>query len=122
MSQVKILVVEDEEFLRETIVEYLNMKGFENILTSSRGEDAIEHIEKEKPDFVFLDIQLADDVNGIEVLKKSRASSPDTKCIMMSAYQDEYGEEAMRIGAYCFLKKPIRDLAKIIKVISEVNK
>jgi len=122
MSVIRILVVEDEEFARETLIDYLNIKGFTNISTATRGKEALEKIGQEKPDFVFLDIQLADNTDGMEVLRQSRGLSPQTKCIMMSAYQDEHGPKADELGAFYFLKKPIRDLDKVIKVMQNGHK
>jgi len=119
MTQLKIMVVEDEEFARETITDDLNLKGFDNVLTVARGKEAIEKMEAEKPDFIFLDIQLADEVSGMEVLKQSKVLSPGSRCVMMSAYKDEYGQEALALGACYFLKKPIRDLDKVVKLIEE---
>ena len=117
MPPIKILVVEDEAFARETIVDYLNIKGYENISIASRGQEALDKISEEKPDFIFLDIQLADKIDGMEVLRQARSLSPLSKCIMMSAYKDEFGPKAEELGAYYFLKKPIRNLDKIIKLI-----
>lgn len=119
MSQIKILLVEDEEGIIDFFVTYLNMKGFNNILTAAAGKEAIEKIENEKPDFVFPDISLADNVSGMEVLKQARVLSPKTKCIMMSAYKDEYGQEAEKLGAIYFLKKPITNLGQMIKLMQD---
>jgi len=108
VNDVKILVVEDEDFVRESLIDYLDMKGYENTLSATKGEEAIQIIEKENLNFVLLDIQLADETDGMKVLKRAREISPDSKIIMMSAYYREYGQEAKKLGAYAFIKKPIR--------------
>lgn len=121
MRQIKILIVEDEESVRGFMVDYLGMKGYENIITASTGKEAIEKIEKDKPDIAFLDIQLADNIDGMQVLKESRQISPQTKVIMLSAYQDKYGKEAEELGSYAFLKKPIQ-IGMLGKILQEAVK
>jgi YesN/AraC family two-component response regulator len=121
MSELKICIVEDEDFVRESVVQLLNIKGYDHILEASRGQEAIAMIEKEKPDIVFLDIRLADNINGIEVLKRSRGTSPNTKFVMMSAYQDEFGKQTKDLGAYGFLKKPITKADTLINIIKEIS-
>lgn len=115
----KIMIVEDETDICELFSDYLEMKGCKKILTASAGKEAIELLEVEKPDIIFLDIQLADNIDGIEVLKKAREISPGTKIIMMSAYQEEYGQKTRELGVSGFLRKPFKadDLDKILSHI-----
>jgi DNA-binding NtrC family response regulator len=122
MSEVKILIVEDEEFIRETVAQFLNIKGYRNIMQTSKGEDAIAIIQKERPDIVFLDIMLADDTDGMEVLKQVMEFAPLTKIVMMSAYLAEYGAKSKELGAYGFLKKPILRAETFINMIREIEK
>jgi len=122
MESIKVMIVEDEKDICELFTDYLEMKGCEKIWHVSTGKEAITKIEKEKPDVVFLDIQLADNTSGMVVLKKIQEISPNSKVIMMSAYQEEYGQQARDLGAYDFLRKPFRadSLAKILdKVLKE---
>ena len=121
MPQFKILIADDEEGIREHMVRYMQRHGFENILTASKGQEAIEIIGREKPDFAFLDISLADNVSGMDVLKQTRELSPNTKCIMTSAY-DEYMDEAKRLGAWRYLKKPFRkEMDEVVNSMLEYN-
>ena len=117
----KILVVEDEDDTRNALVSVLKRRGY-NMLEASKGAEAISIIEKEKPDIVFLDIQLADKIDGMEVLRKSKEISPHTEVIMMSAYQTEYDQQAQELGAYHFLKKPIVKIDLFINLIEEIRK
>jgi YesN/AraC family two-component response regulator len=121
MKQIKILIVEDEKVIKELIADYLDMKGYENVFTASSGKEAMERIERDKPDIIFLDIQLTDDIDGMQVLKKSKELSPKTKVIMLSAYQDKYGKEAKELGSYAFLKKPIQ-ISTLDKILKEAIK
>ncbi|MBI3601476.1 MAG: response regulator [Candidatus Omnitrophica bacterium] len=120
MKNIKIAIVEDEEGARKSIVRILNLKGYNHILEASRGKEAIAMIEKEKPDLVFLDIKLADEVSGMEVLERSRTVSPATRVIMMSAYQEEHAQQSKELGAYGFFKKPMTSIEPFIKTIQEI--
>lgn len=119
MESMKVMIIEDEIDICDLFADYLEMRGCEKIFKVSTGKDAIARIEQEKPDIIFLDIQLADNVNGLEVLKKTREISPGTKVIMMSAYKEEYGEQTQELGAYGFLKKPFKadDLSNVFDKI-----
>lgn len=119
MESMKIMIVEDEEDICELFSDYLEMKGCENILKVGTGKDAIAKIEQEKPDIIFLDIQLADNINGIEVLKKVRDIAPNTKVVIMSAYQEEYDRQIRELGAYDFLRKPFK-AASLAKVLDKI--
>ena len=102
----KIIIIDDEEDIRELFSNFLEMSGSNQILTAATGKDAIALIERAKPEVVFLDIQLADNINGIEVLKVTREVSPGTRVVMMSSYLEEYGALTLSMGAFDFLKKP----------------
>ena len=117
----KVLVVEDEDGTRNALVSVLKRRGYE-MLEAAGGAEAISIIEKEKPDVVFLDIQLADKIDGLEVLKQSKVVSPQTELIMMSAYLMEYGLRSQDLGAYHFLKKPIVKIELFIQLIEEIRK
>lgn len=121
MSGLRILIVEDEEDTRNALVNVLKRRGY-NILEAAKGADAISIIESQKPGIVFLDIQLADSIDGMAVLKKSKEMAPQTEVIMMSAYQAEYGEQAKQMGAYDFLKKPIVKIDVFTILIEEIRK
>jgi len=122
MQELKILIVEDEDFVRETLIDYFEMKGYENILSVAEGKEALAIIEQEKPGLVLLDIQLADEMDGMQVLKKAKELSSDSKIVMMSAYYNEYAEDAKKDGAYGFIKKPIvpDKIQDLLKKIQEV--
>ena len=117
----KVLVVEDEDDTRNALVSILRRRGY-NMLEASKGAEAISIIEKEKPDIVFLDIQLADNIDGMEVLKQSKAISSQTEVIIMSAYFVEYGQQALQLGAYHFLRKPIVKIELFTQLIEEIRK
>jgi len=119
MNNLKILIVEDEEDINELLKDYLNMKGYDDVTGTATGTAALEYIKSDKPDVVFLDIVLEDDVDGMQVLEEGRTISPDTKFIMMSAHKEDYGKKAKEMGAYAFLGKPVQ-VESINKVLEKV--
>ena len=113
----KIMIIDDEDDIRELFTNFLELIGGHEIFTAATGKEAIQLIEREKPEVAFLDIQLADNTNGIEVLKATREASPGTKVVMMSSYLEEYGALTMSMGAFDFLKKPFN--ANTLKAMVE---
>lgn len=100
-----ILVVDDEEGIRETLSEILEDENYDVIIASS-GEEALEIFKKELPDLVFLDIWLPG-IDGIETLKEMKSLKKDTPVIMISGHGSiELAVKAMQIGACDFIEKP----------------
>jgi len=111
-----VLVVDDERSMREFLDILLSKESYQVTLAAS-GEEAFDCLKKDKYDLLITDIRMQD-VDGIDVLKKAKAVSPDTIAIMISAYATaETAVEAMREGAYDYIPKPfkVRDFKKIIK-------
>ena len=101
----KILIVEDETFVRFLYKELLS-KDYE-IEEAIDGFEASEMIESNKYDIVLLDVNIPF-VNGIELLKKIKGKNIKAKIIMISAYgMEEKKEKARELGAVEYLVKPI---------------
>ena len=116
-----ILIVDDEALTLRTIGRALDGEGFEVLLASS-GEEALTTIAEQQPDFALLDVVLPG-INGIEVLRQAKVTSPSTIFVMMSAYHMvERAVEAMKLGAYDYLIKPfhISDMVTTLKRASEM--
>ena len=119
MSQKKILVVDDEVDLVETIRFPLEMEGF-NVLVSFNGEDALNQARKEKPDLILLDLMLPK-LDGYKVcrLLKFDERYKDIPILMLTAKTQEkdklLGKET---GANEYITKPfdIDELMKKVKV------
>jgi DNA-binding response OmpR family regulator len=80
----KVLVVEDDMFIREMAVETLAEAGFQ-VLEASDGEEALGHCRNEDLDALVTDIQLPGKVDGWEVAERCRASDPDLPVIYATA-------------------------------------
>ena len=102
----KILVVDDEVKACKLLKRFLELKGYE-VIVSNNGEDAIEKVKNEKPDAILLDIRMPG-MNGTEVLKRVREFDKDIGIIMVTAVKEEsVGKAALMLGADEYMTKPI---------------
>lgn len=110
----KILVVEDENSMREVLRILLEGENYE-VITASDGLEGLSYIEKDIFDLVITDIKMPG-ANGFEVLKKVKNISPETIVIMITAFgTTEAAIEAMKLGAYDYINKPFKiDEIKLI--------
>ena len=103
----RILVVDDEESIREFLEIMLKKEGFEVSLAED-GAKAKEMIQKKSYDMVISDLQMPN-MNGIELLKFVKDSAPDTVFMMITAFgTTETAVEAMKMGAYDYITKPFK--------------
>ncbi len=116
-----ILIVDDEALTLRTIGRALEAEGYD-VLSASNGEEALEIVAEDKPDLALLDVVLPG-INGIEVLRRAKKTSPAMIVVMMSAYHlVDRAVEAMKLGAYDFLIKPfhIADMVNTIQRATEM--
>jgi two-component system, NtrC family, response regulator PilR len=103
----RILVVDDEESIREFLEIMLKKEGFEVSLAED-GAKAKEMIQKKSYDMVISDLQMPN-MNGIELLKFVKDTAPDTVFMMITAFgTTETAVEAMKMGAYDYITKPFK--------------
>lgn len=101
----KILIVDDEEVIRQTFHEIL-LKNNYLPLVSSNGIDAMEIFKRDRPGAVLLDLVMPK-MNGIEVMKELKKIDPDIPVIIITAFGDiSTAVEAIKLGAYDFVVKP----------------
>ncbi|MCC6712936.1 MAG: response regulator [Candidatus Dadabacteria bacterium] len=102
----KILIVDDEDAIRNLFVEALNELGYDCDVARN-GLECLEKFYRVKNfDVVLLDVQMPE-LNGIETLKKLKSYSPDLSVIMVSASRDiENVRAALKEGAYDYVFKP----------------
>ncbi|KHE66737.1 response regulator, partial [Halobacillus sp. BBL2006] len=104
MNEEKILIVEDEKELGELVRDYLQVEGYEVILTFD-GEQGLTHFHKEKPMMAVLDIMLPN-IDGIEVCRRIRKES-NIPILMMSAKKSDTDKIiGLGIGADDYITKP----------------
>ena len=102
----QILVVDDEEAVRNILSRFFTKKQYK-VITAETSEQAISTLEREKVDAVLLDIQLPG-LNGLETLRKIRATWPDVPVVMISGQQEEaVAKKALQEGAFDYVVKPL---------------
>lgn len=105
----KLLIVEDEYIIRNTLATALNWKetGCEVIGTSKNGAEALEFLQNERADIIITDIKM-DEMDGIELCKEVAKLYPNIKFIIITGYGEfDYAKSALRLGAEDFILKPI---------------
>lgn len=111
----KILIIDDEDTLRERLAEVLREEGW-HTYTASDGATAFREMSERNFDLIICDLILPE-FNGIEVLKRVKEINPNTSFIMITAYPTvENAVEAMKIGAYDYMVKPFRFDEIILKL------
>ncbi|MBN8537015.1 MAG: sigma-54-dependent Fis family transcriptional regulator [Deltaproteobacteria bacterium] len=103
----KILVVDDEESIREFLEIMLKKEGYE-ITLAEDGQKAKELVQKKSFDLIISDLQMPN-MTGIELLKYMRQNYPEVLFMMITAFgTTETAVEAMKMGAYDYLTKPFK--------------
>ena len=104
MKEMKILIVDDEQPARRKIRAYLaEESGIGSVLEAGNGVDAVRLIEEEKPDLVFLDIQMPG-MTGFEVIEAVGTDNMPV-VVFVTAY-DQYAVDAFEVEAVDYLLKP----------------
>ena len=120
MSITKILIVDDELIMRESLAGWLERDGH-FIDKAESGEEALNKIKKTKYDIMLVDIKM-EGMNGLEVLKSVKETDPDTAVIMITAYGSiSTAIDAMKNGAFDYLLKPFdpNELGILIEKVIE---
>ncbi|MEO6259892.1 MAG: sigma-54 dependent transcriptional regulator [Thermoanaerobaculia bacterium] len=112
----RILIVDDEEVLRDVLDAVLRREGFEVVMASS-GEEALSILDAdENIDLMILDIMLPG-ISGIDTLRSVRISSPNLPVIVITAFSSIDGAiEAMKHGAFHYIPKPFKNEEVVITV------
>jgi two-component system nitrogen regulation response regulator NtrX len=106
MPETVVLIVDDEEGIRESLSGIFEDDGY-SVLTSTSGEDALKLIKEQSLDLILLDVWLPG-IDGIQTLREIKELNPDLPVIMISGHGNiEIAVKATKIGAYDFLEKPL---------------
>lgn len=113
MAVKKVLIVDDEPnilILMEQALEKLEDEDDVELITAKNGLEALELIQEEKPDLVFLDVMMPK-MSGLEVCNtvKNELKMDDVYIIMLTAKGQEYDKQSgMAVGANLYMTKPFR--------------
>jgi two-component system, NtrC family, response regulator AtoC len=113
----KILVIEDDDSLRESLEMFMKERGYA-VICAPDGKTGLKLWNRHRPQVVVLDIKLPD-ISGLDLLPRIASQDPEAKVVMITAFHDmETTIEAMRLGAYDYIRKPLK-AAELDSVISK---
>jgi DNA-binding NtrC family response regulator len=117
---IKVLLVDDEEDLVRTMAERMEMRDLGSDIAFD-GEQALSMIEKEMPDVMVLDLRMPG-LDGMEVLRRVKEAYPKIAVIIMTGHgSDKDEEEARRLGAFDYLRKPV-DITHLMEVVKNAGR
>ncbi|MEJ2588394.1 MAG: sigma-54 dependent transcriptional regulator [Deltaproteobacteria bacterium] len=119
MDSAKILIVDDELIMRESLKGWLERDGYQ-VEMSASGEAALERLKNVKFDILLVDMKM-EGMSGLEVLKEVKQSDPDVAVVIITAYGSiSNAIDAMKMGAYDYLLKPFdpNELGMLIERVS----
>lgn len=101
----RILVLDDEEMIRDLLQETFQKSGYE-VITANNGKETLERIGKETFDLLITDIRLPD-ISGMQILTRVKKKHPDLGIVMITAYGSiKNAVKAMKQGAFDYITKP----------------
>ena len=105
----KILVIDDEVYIRDSVIGFLEDFGFE-VVEAANGRIGLEQFEKEQPDLILCDLRMPE-MDGLEVLAHVTQKNKNIPIIIVSgAGNISDTVEALRLGAWDYIIKPIQDM------------
>lgn len=115
MLKPKILVVDDEETLRNVLQEVIEQEGLD-VEVAASGEEALEKFKQQRYNIVLTDLKMPG-ISGMEVLKEVKSADPDTEVVIITSHASlTTAVEAVRLGAYEYIIKPFDDISAVISV------
>ena len=124
MAKIRLLLVDDHEIVRAGIkMLFLAEKDMEIVGEVGTGSEAIEAVQKLKPDVVIMDVAMPG-MSGIEATRQIKQVSPDTVVLALTMYEDEqYFFEMLNAGASGYIPKRAApdDLVSAIRAVSQGN-
>ena len=107
---IKLLIADDEDTIRNGIAKYIQLHTdrFDKIYLAANGQEAVDIIFRDKPDIMFLDVQMPLR-DGIEVMQEAKRADILPYTMILSGYDEfKYCQQALRLGAKEYLLKPVR--------------
>jgi two-component system response regulator CpxR len=115
----KILLVDDEREFVQTLSERLLMRDMGSAIAYD-GESALEVAREDEPDVMILDLKMPG-IDGIEVLRRIKATQPQIEVIILTGHGSEADQQTcMQLGAFAYLQKPV-DVEELSATIKRAN-
>ena len=120
-SDCRILIIDDDQDFAASLKLILESENYQPLLAHSE-EEALESIGKNVVDLALIDIRLGQD-NGIDLLVKLKKIQPDILCVMITGFGTmETAIQALKYGAYDYLRKPINPGELIVSLNRGIEK
>ena len=114
----KILVIDDEIYIRDSVTGFLEDFGFE-VVDAENGRIGLEIFDRQNPDLVLCDLRMPE-MDGLEVLASVRLKNPKIPIIIVSgAGNISDTVEALRLGAWDYIIKPIQDMNVLYHAVNK---
>ncbi|HEY5692697.1 MAG TPA: response regulator transcription factor [Cyclobacteriaceae bacterium] len=122
-SKKRVLIIEDDSEIRSSFAMIVDSSQKFTVVNSySNCEDAIKHINNDKPDIVLMDVELPGGMNGIKGTKIIKDKSPNSDIIMVTVYEDsEMVYEALKSGASGYITKSANYM-ELLSALEEITK
>ncbi len=115
----KVLIVDDADFMRLAIKNFLVKNGYQDIVEARNGSEALKKYKEQRPDIVTMDITMPE-MTGLEALKAIIDYDATAKVVMVSAMgQEAMVREAIMNGAKSFIVKPFKE-EHIVKTLNKI--
>ncbi len=119
MRLATILIVDDEDAVRQVLRRFLQVKGFD-VLEACDGLEALDALSTHTVDVAVIDL-IMPRMGGIELMRRMKSEFPNTKVVVASAYPDVYSSEPNCATVVAVLRKPfeLKDLGDAVSLALE---
>src|SRR5689334_14495838 len=119
MNRRTILVVDDDESVRDVVQMQLEELGYQ-VLTAASAREGLSLVDEHSPSLVITDLKMPGE-SGMDVLRNLRAEHPDIVVVMVTAFGTiQTAVEAMKSGAYDYVTKPI-DFDELVLIVNRAH-
>jgi len=117
MAGEHVLIVDDEASIRTPLSRLCQREGYDAV-TAEDGASAMRRLDECAPDVCIADLRLPD-TDGLQVMRRVKERYPECEVIVLTGYGElSTAVEALRLGAYDYLQKPVSDLGVIVNALS----
>jgi two-component system, NarL family, response regulator LiaR len=121
---IRVVIADDHSLVRQGLRRYLEMAdGIEVVGEASTGGEAVELVDRERPDIALMDIRMPE-MDGLEAARTISARYPETGIVMLTAYDDRhFVVEAVRAGArgYVLKARDAEHLTQTVRLVADGN-
>ena len=120
MQKGKLLIVDDEERLRNLMARVLQLEGYE-VITASTGKEGLKKLQSEPVSVVLSDVKLPD-LNGIDLTEQIKKTYPAIEIIVLTAFGTiNDGVKAIKLGAFDYIIKGEKELEMITQATNKIR-